>query len=458
MLKNIAVAPLRAWYWARLNEINFYSYARTDTISSIVLIYMLMLMMLLKLNIKKINSLTLLCASALACCIFLLQPAQAQTTAQNNDGMTVDIVGFASKRISLEVNMQGAPAFHPLFLDYLAQSGKIQAPSASQSYALNYNVQGNRVDAEFVFKEDQRRFSTTIQASSYDELAQRLADFVYERLFNKRGNFSTRLSYIVQNTTGYELLIADSNGKNAKVALRSKSPIISVSWSPDGKKVAYVSFEKSKPTVFIHDISTGQRQEIANYAGNNSAPSWHPKQTHMALALSLDGHTQIYELTLANGQLRRLSQSIAPMIDTEPTYSPDGQWLYFTSDRSGSAQIYRMPAQGEAQQPAQRLTFVDGENTSPRISPDQKTMLFIRNKDGQQLYRYDIATAQSKRISQTFHDENPSFSANGDYVIYATKINGRMVLVASDLDGQAHHVIQSTRGQVKQPAWGPFRD
>ncbi|TAL56196.1 Tol-Pal system beta propeller repeat protein TolB [Pandoraea sp.] len=297
--------------------------------------------------------------------------------------------------------------------------------------------------------------SITSPASDLRLTAHKISDYIYQKLLGVRGVFATRLSYIVHTGNRYQLVISDSDGQDQHVALTSREPIISPSWSPDGTKVAYVSFERQKPIVYIHDLPTGRRVMIANYKGNNSAPAWSPDGRTLALALSLTGNTQIYSINANGGGLRRLSRGSG--IDTEPQYSPDGKWIYFTSDRSGGPQIYRMPAAGEAAGAAQRVTFQGNYNVSPRISPDGKLLAYISRVGGSfKLYTQDLTTGDVTAMTDTTHDESPSFAANGKYILYATQVNGRKVLAVVSVDGRTRQILSVRGGGVREPSWGPF--
>jgi TolB protein len=252
-------------------------------------------------------------------------------------------------------------------------------------------------------------------------------------------------------------VISDADGQNIRNALNSAEPIISPSWSPDGKKVAYVSFEDRKPVVYVHELATGRRVSLSNQKGNNSAPAWSPNGQTVALALSRDGNTQIYSMNADGSNLRRLTQGNT--IDTEPQYSPDGRTIYFTSDRGGNPQIYRMSADGEKAEGAKRVTFKQSFATSPRISPDGKLMAYIANVGGGfRVHTLNLATGETRALTDTTRDESPSFAANGRYILYSTRVGSKRVLAAVSVDGQSKQVLSIPGSDVRQPSWGPFMD
>jgi TolB protein len=296
--------------------------------------------------------------------------------------------------------------------------------------------------------------------SSADNLravAHKIADDIILKLLGERGVFSTRLSYVIKEGKRYRLVISDADGQNIRNAMNSGEPIISPSWSPDGKKVAYVSFEDRKPVVYVHELATGRRIALSNQKGNNSAPAWSPDGRKLAISLSKDGNTQIYGINADGTGLQRLTRGNT--IDTEPQYSADGRYIYFTSDRGGNPQIYRMSAEGEQAEGVRRVTYKQGFVTSPRISPDGKYLAYIANIGGAyRLYILNLATGDAQALTDGSSDESPSFAANGRYVLYSTKVSGKRVLAAVSVDGNSKQVLSIPGSDVRQPSWGPFMD
>lgn len=284
--------------------------------------------------------------------------------------------------------------------------------------------------------------------------AHRIADFVYEKLLGEPGVFSTRMAYVTKQAGRFELQIADIDGQNPQTALVSREPIISPSWSPDGSRIAYVSFESRKPVIYVHNIATGQRVPVANFKGSNSAPAWSPDGKQLAVVLSRDSLQQIYLINADGSGLRRLTQSSG--IDTDPTFTQDGRFVYFTSDRGGSPQVYRLPlASGEPT----RVTFRGDYNVRARVSPDGTQLAYITRREGAyRLAIFDLSSNAERLLTETTNDDSPSFAPNGRFILYETK-NGRAdVLAMVSTDGRIRQSIRlnANAADTRDPTWGPF--
>ncbi len=291
-------------------------------------------------------------------------------------------------------------------------------------------------------------------------VAHQIADAIYEKITGVRGAFWTRIAYITAvglgNNTTYSLLVADSDGFNPQVVARSKESLLSPAWSPDGKKIAYVSFESGNSNIYVQDITTGSRQLVESHPkGINGAPAWSPDGSKLAVALSFSGNLNIYVLNMASRQETRVtSDNLA--INTQPEWSPDGQTIYFTSDRSGRPQIYQVPASGGT---ATRISFQGQNNQNVSVGFDGKQIAMVQGNGN--VYRIAIMDqsmgGQVHFVSPGPYDESPSFAPNASMLLYAATEGTRGVLYSVSADGNVRQRLVLSDGDVREPAWGPYR-
>ncbi|RIA22340.1 TolB protein [Ectopseudomonas oleovorans] len=291
------------------------------------------------------------------------------------------------------------------------------------------------------------------------DMAHHIADQSFEKLTGVKGAFSTRLLYVTAermgtNNTRYTLQRSDYDGARAVTLLQSREPILSPSFAPDGRRIAYVSFEQRRPRIFVQHIDTGRREQITNFEGLNGAPAWSPDGSRLAFVLSKDGNPEIYVMDMGSRQMRRITNHYA--IDTEPFWGKDGQTLYFTSDRAGRPQIYKTNINSGA---VERVTFVGNYNANPKLSADEKTLVMIHRQDGFTVFKVaaqDLETNRLRILSDTSLDESPTVAPNGAMLIYATRHQGRGVLMLASTNGRVRLPLPTAQGEVREPSWSPY--
>ncbi len=287
--------------------------------------------------------------------------------------------------------------------------------------------------------------------------AHRAADMIYEKLTGIKGVFGTKVAYVTAQRQGqgrlYSLIVSDQDGENEHTIMESTDPIMSPAWSPDSRQLAYVSFEGNRSSIFVQTLRTGNRFKVSSKPGINGAPAFSPDGRKLVVTLGgVDGNLDIYTLDITSRQAQRLTTHRA--IDTEGTWSPDGRFIYFTSDRAGGPQVYRVSAKGGT---PERITFEGSYNARPRLSPDGDRLAMVHNDRGN--YRIAVMDLDRKDllvVSNGRQDESPSFAPNSDILIYATRQARNGVLETVSADGLIRQKMASGSGDVREPVWSPF--
>ena len=291
------------------------------------------------------------------------------------------------------------------------------------------------------------------------QLAHYTSDGIYESITGIKGIAATRLLYVNEikdskQISTYKLMLADSDGANEKILLSSSEPIISPSWSPDGKRVTYVSFETGIAKVFIQEIASGKREAVLSKDTQISSPSWSPDGKYLSLTLYQDGNAEIYILRLRDRTLTRMTNQFA--IDTESAWSPKGNKILFTSGRSGSPQIYELDLR-KLNPKAKRISFEGTYNAKASYLPKEEGIIFVhRSNDG----LFHIALKYKKEnfirvLTEAKMDESPSVAPNGNMVIYGIKEENLSMLAGFSLSG-AKFKLPASNGEVREPAWSNF--
>lgn len=395
-----------------------------------------------------------------------------EITEGTESALPVAIVPFASSTAPVDVrDIVNADLERSGYFKMMAESSMPSHPTTAQevnfkdwqSFNQNYlvvgrvNDNGGQYDVQFqlldVYKGGQLLgYRMNSSAADLRRTAHHISDLIFEKLTGKKGVFSGHIAYITSSgANAHQLQVADADGFNPQTIASSVEPLMSPSWSPDGKRIAYVSFEKKSSAIYIQTLATGQRERVAEFRGINGAPAWSPDGTRLALTLSKDGSPDIYVLNLLSRSLTKLSTSHS--LDTEPAWSPDGSSVVFTSDRGGKPQLYIVSSQGGQEK---RLTFSGSYNARASFSPDGKYIAMVHGEGGgYRIAVMDMATRAINVLTAGPNDESPSFAPNGSMILYASKKGRTGFLSAVSIDGKMQQRLVFNGGEVREPAWSP---
>ena len=297
-----------------------------------------------------------------------------------------------------------------------------------------------------------------IQPGDWRRAAHKCADAIYSRLSGESPFFDSRVAYIAESGPKgnriKRLAIMDSDGGNHRFITNGQALAISPRFSPDYKKIVYVSYLNNRVRVFIYDVTNGSQKLVTESANATFAPRWSPDGRQILYSMAVGGNTDIYRISADGGTPVRLTST--PGIDVGGSFSPDGKKIVFESDRSGSQQIYTMNIDGSNQQ---RISFGGGRYATPEWSPRGDLIAFTKMGGGE--FRIGVMTPSgggARLLTNSWQDEAPTWSPNGRVIQFfrtSPGKEGKSQLWQVDLTGVNLRRLPTPQ-DGSDPSWGPI--
>lgn len=297
------------------------------------------------------------------------------------------------------------------------------------------------------------KFSLSGYKENNDSTSKTLSNGIYKSIFNKETIFNSKLAYVERKDLSstskiFNLKISDYDGANVKTLLASNQPILSIDWSPDNSKIAYVSYENVRSNVFIYDFKKNTKRKITSFKGINAFPSWSPDGSKLAMSLSKDGTSDIYIYKLKEEVIKKTTSFSYDA--TEPVWISNDE-LVFTSNKSGLPYLYKLNTKTKQQE---ALSKKYDYTTSPKASKSKGKIYSIYSKKGKSgILETVVFNKEERVVVEDFFAESPSVSKGDEIIIYSTKRNDKDLLRAVDLNGNLIYEIKSNGTSLKEPSY-----